>query len=59
VDCAGTSGGTWNGLFDADMRALDPAESVTITVTVSSEAVADTNDENNTGSITLTRTGAG
>ena len=47
-------GGTFNGLFDADMSALQPGESVTITVTVSIPDVTDPNPEDNTRTLTLT-----
>ena len=58
VDCVG-NGGTYNGLFDADMSELSPGEQVTITVTVSLRGLDDPDPGDNTRSITLTRTGAG
>ena len=58
VSCNGGSGASWNGVFDADMGALVPGESVTITLTVSIPGVTDPDTSDNTRSITLTRTGA-
>ena len=58
VDCVG-NGGTYNGLFNADMSELASGESVTITVTVSLPELSDPDPGDNTRSVTLTRTGAG
>ena len=59
VSCSGTKGASWNGVFDSDMTALLPGESVTITLSVTASGVDDPDSSNNTSSVKLTRTGAG
>ena len=59
VSCTGTSGGTWFGLFDADLGALPQGHDVTMTVFVETPVVSDTNDDNNRQWMTMTRMGPG
>lgn len=57
VVCYG-DGGTWNGLFDADLSGLRPGQTTTVTVTASVPAVTDPDPGNNTGSVVLRRIGS-
>jgi RNA polymerase sigma factor (sigma-70 family) len=58
ASCTGTSGRTWNGIFDVDMNGADPGTPVEITMAVSSDALKDPYDENNRQARTMTRVGA-
>jgi RNA polymerase sigma factor (sigma-70 family) len=54
LSCTST-GGSWNGIFDADMTALKPGETVTITVRASLSGVPDPDGSDNVRSLTLKR----
>ena len=57
VVCYG-NGGSWNGIFDADLSGMSLGQATTITVTGSVPDVSDPDTSNNTGSVVVRRIGS-
>ena len=57
VVCYG-SGGTWSGIFDADLGGMSLGQTTTVTVTASAADVTDPDTSNNAGSVVLQRVGS-